>query len=336
MQAALNPRQSYIHESGDFRSRGPGVMPAAPAWLPGAADGGGGRLALARWLVSDQNPLTPRVTVNRMWQEFFGRGLVATEDDFGARGDRPSHPALLDWLASEFVRSGWDVKRMHRLIVTSATYRQSSRPRPELQQIDPDNILLARQSSVRVPAETVRDAALAVSGLLETKLGGPGVFPPQSERVTMEAFGSNSWKTSTGPDRYRRGLYTFILRTSPFAQSITFDAPNPLAVCTRRDRSDTPLQALTLLNDPVFAEMSAALAARIMREGGASDDERLHFAVRLCLARDGTAAEIERLQEYLQSRRSAASDAEPAATEHAAWTSGAVVLLNLHEFITRD
>jgi hypothetical protein len=205
-----------------------------------------------------------------------------------------------------------------------------------LDAIDPDNVLLGRQSGLRVPAETVRDAALAVSGLLNTKLGGPGVFPPQSERVTMEAFGSNAWKTSTGPDRYRRGLYTFVLRTSPFAQSITFDAPNPLAVCTRRDRSDTPLQALTLLNDPVFTEMASALGARIVRDSGTSDDERLRFAVRLCLSREGVDAEIVRLGEYLQLQRSAADDAQSAAAEQAAWTSVAGVLLNLHEFITRD
>ncbi|MCX7422636.1 MAG: DUF1553 domain-containing protein [Planctomycetia bacterium] len=281
--------------------------------------------------------LTARVTVNRMWQEFFGRGLVATSDDFGARGDLPSHPELLDWLADEFQREGeapaqhaWDVKQMHRLIITSATYRQSSRPREEFATRDPNNVLLARQNSLRVPAETVRDAALAASGLLSRKLGGPSVFPPQHERVTMEAFGSNSWKTSEGADRYRRGLYTFILRTSPFAQSITFDAPPPVDVCTRRDRSNTPLQALTLLNDPVFAEMAAALAERVRREGGASDRDRLRFAWKVCFGRSGSEAELTRLQQYFDIQRDTNKD------ESAAWANLVSVLLNLHEFITRD
>jgi uncharacterized protein DUF1553/uncharacterized protein DUF1549 len=390
MQAAFTPRQTYIHERGDFRSRGADVAPGFPACArrgspdpaastvrrsPKSEDASGPtpvrgqetraqraergtqfeppRLALARWLVSPDNPLTARVTVNRLWQEFFGRGIVATSDDFGTRGDSPSHPELLDWLAAEFMRvesresrvesenklhssqfstrnSGlaWDIKRMHRLIVTSATYRQSSRPREELATRDPNNVLLARQNSLRVPAETVRDEALAVSGLLSRKLGGPSVFPPQHERVTMEAFGSNSWKTSEGFDRYRRGLYTFILRTSPFAQAITFDAPPPVDVCTRRDRSNTPLQALTLLNDPVFGEMSAAFADRIQHEAGESDEDRIRHAVRQCLSRSPTEAEMVRLKQYLD-------DHDPQ-TETVRWRNLAGVLLNLHEFITRD
>ena len=388
MQAAFAPRQTYIHERGDFRGRGAGVTPGIPACVQrdvnentkqasGAASaprlfasdsnhrGADAaplakvsstppRLALARWLISRDNPLTARVTVNRMWQEFFGRGLVATSDDFGTRGDPPTHPELLDWLATEFVgqafqpdpvrddalRSdlvrlesltyGWDIKHMHRLIVTSATYRQSSRPREELATRDPNNVLLAKQNSLRVPAETVRDAALSVSGLLSRKLGGPSVFPPQHERVTMEAFGSNSWKTSEGADRYRRGLYTFILRTSPFAQAITFDAPPPVDVCTRRDRSNTPLQALTLLNDPVFGEMAAAFSERVRREGGVSDADRLRFAWKACFGRSASEAELTRLRQYFDAQRDTNQD------ESAAWTNLASVLLNLHEFITRD
>ena len=352
MQAAFAPRQTYIHERGDFRSRGADVKPGLPQAVvrtptSGQFQGSDAnqqnnrpdvgvrstetpRLALARWLVSRENPLTERVTVNRMWQEFFGRGIVATSDDFGTRGDQPSHPELLDRLADEFMRSAWDVKHMHRLIVTSATYRQSSRPREELVTRDPNNTLLARQNSLRVPAETVRDSALAVSGLLSRKLGGPSVFPPQHERVTMEAFGSNSWKTSEGADRYRRGLYTFILRTSPFAQSITFDAPPPVDVCTRRDRSNTPLQALTLLNDPVFGEMAAAFAERVRREGGMSDQDRLRFAWKVCFGRSGSEAELTRLQQYFDAQRDTNKD------ESAAWINLASVLLNLHEFITRD
>ncbi|MSR58253.1 MAG: DUF1553 domain-containing protein [Planctomycetaceae bacterium] len=352
MQAALNPRQTYIHERGDFRARGADVEPDTPAALPAPAEHADStRLALARWLVAPQNPLTSRVTVNRMWQEFFGRGLVLTSNDFGRRGDRPSHPELLDWLAAEFQDSGWDVKHMHRLIVTSAAYRQSSQPRDDLRVRDAENVLVARQASLRVPAETVRDLALATSGLLSRKVGGPGVRPPQSERVTMEAFGENDWKVSDGDDRYRRGLYTFLLRTAPFAQAIIFDAPTPNDVCTRRPRSNTPLQALTLLNDPAFFEMAQGLALRLLAQPGKSDDDRVAKGLRICLARSPGADEIKRLSEYLQQQRvllsADAARAEliapatqpPVAVtpaELAAWTNLSSVLLNLHEFITRD
>jgi hypothetical protein len=294
------------------------------------------RLDLARWLVSRENPLTARVVVNRMWQEFFGRGLVSTSDNFGRRAALPSHPELLDWLADEFIRSGWDVKHMHRLIVTSATYRQSSRPRPELATVDPGNVLLARQSSLRIPAETVRDSALSVSGLLTPTLGGPSVFPPQNERVWMEAFGSNSWKVSDGGDQYRRGLYTFIQRTSPFAQSITFDAPSPARACSRRDRSNTPLQALTLLNDPAFFEMAAALSKRIRLDGGATDADRVRFAVQTSLGRLAADREVERLLKYLEHERTLKDPKGNSAKEEWCWTKLASVLLNLHEFVTRD
>lgn len=349
MQAALTPRQTFVHDRGDFRSPGPAVVTGTPDWLPSqlvasrpAGDGRSTstveptRLDLARWLVSRQNPLTSRVIVNRMWQEFFGRGIVSTSDNFGLRGALPSHPELLNWLADEFMRSGWDVKHMHRLIVTSATYRQSSHPRPELVTIDPGNVLLARQASLRTPAETVRDASLAVSGLLSRTLGGPSVFPPQNERVSMEAFGSNPWPTSIGADRYRRGLYTFIQRTSPFAQSITFDAPSPARACTHRDRSNTPLQALTLLNDPVFFEMAEVFGGRILRDGGSSDTERIRFAIRSCLSRPANDREVERLIKYLEHERSLTDEMQRKATEEWCWTKVASVLLNLHEFVVRD
>jgi hypothetical protein len=356
MRAALNPRQTYLHERGDFRVRGYDVEPDSPSCLPPLPAGSGPpRLALARWLVSAENPLTPRVTVNRMWQELFGRGIVATSNDFGTRGDPPSHPELLDWLAAEFVESGWDLKRMHRLLVTSATYRQSSHPRPDAAARDPHNVWLARQSSLRVPAETVRDAALRCAGVFSAQVGGPGVRPPQHERVVMEAFGANDWKVSTGADRFRRSLYTFVLRTSPFAQGIIFDAPNPVDVCTRRIRSNTPLQALTLLNDPMFLELAEALARRILASGGETDAQRIEFALRLCLSRPAQRAEAERLQAYLDRQRALfAADRSLAETvlsiagsrgaagdgdslvERAAWTSLASALFNLHEFITRD
>lgn len=349
MQAALSPRKTFVHDRGDFRTPGPAVGTGTPDWLPSPlspgqpkTDGRNNvtteptRLDLARWLVARNNPLTARVIVNRMWQEFYGRGIVATSDNLGVRGARPSHPELLDWLADEFMVSGWDVKHMHRLIVTSATYRQSSKPRPELATIDPGNVLLARQSSLRIPAEAVRDSGLTASGLLSRTLGGPSVFPPQNERVTMEAFGSNSWPTSTGADRYRRGVYTFVQRTSPFAQAITFDAPSPARACSRRDRSNTPLQALTLLNDPVFLEMATAFAGRIQREGGASDADKIQFAVQTCLSRNATIREIDRLKAYLDHERALTDAQQQKATEDWCWTKLASVILNLHEFVTRD
>jgi hypothetical protein len=333
MRTALTPRATFLHERGDFRDPGVQVEPGLPKWLPGPSAEPQSRLTLARWLVSPENPLTPRVTVNRAWQEFFGRGLVATEDDFGLRGEAPSHPALLDWLAGELLRGGWDVKQLHRGIVGSATYRQSSLPRPELATRDPDNVWLARQNSLRITAESVRDSALAASGLWCGRIGGPSVFPPQPDRVTMEAFGSNSWKPSTGGDRYRRGLYTFILRTSPFAQAITFDAPSPQQLCTRRDRSNTPLQALSLLNDPMFHELSAGLADRLRSEPGTSDDSRLQRAFEICLSRPANDAEIARLRTYLAQSRSAENGPR---SEAEVWTDLASVMFNLHEFITRD
>jgi hypothetical protein len=366
MRAAQTQRQTYIHERGEFRDRGADVQPGTPGCLPGwKASHADPRRNLAEWLVSDANPLTARVTVNRMWQELFGRGLVRTTEDFGARGERPSHPELLDWLASEFVRSGWDVKQLLRRIVTSATYRQSSAPRPELRTLDPQNALLARQNALRVSAETVRDLGLAASGLLYLKMGGPSVRPPQPERVTMEAFGRNDWKPSIAPERYRRGLYTFIIRTAPFAQSATFDAPNPNEICTRRERSNTPLQALTLLNDPVFFEMAQALAVRVLRKTAVTVHDRgvravqmadvgpalrIDHAFRLCTGRRPTVAERRHLLAFLENQQElfvAQPDAArrlithefPQATQPhvaASWTNLCSVLLNLHEFITRD
>ena len=352
MRASQTHRDNYIHERGEFRDRGtvvePGIPASIPAWHP--RPGENPRLMLARWLVDRKNPLTARVTMNRVWEQFFGRGLVVTTEDFGLRGEKPSHPGLLDWLATEFMRSGWDVKAMQRLIVTSATYCQSSAPRPQLLPRDPSNTWLARQNSLRVSAEMVRDIGLAASGLLHARMGGPGVKPPQPERVTMEAFGRNDWKPSPAPDRYRRGLYTFIIRTAPFAQSATFDAPNPNQICARRIRSNTPLQALVLLNDPVFYEMAQALAVRVLRTQEWSDQERVSQAFQLCLARRPTWAEQQRLLQYLaEQQKLLAADAEGVkkilgtrgdskldSTSQAAWTNLCSVLLNLHEFITRD
>ncbi len=343
------PRQTHVHVRGNFREKGEAVEPGAPAVLH-PMHGSGDRLALARWVVSHENPLTARVTINRLWQELFGRGLVATSDDFGTRGARPSHPQLLDWLATEFVRREWDMKAMLRMMVTSATYRQRSTASPEVMERDPTNTLLARFSRQRLSAELVRDNALAASGLLNRKIGGPSVFPPQPASVTAEGF-ENKWQTSTGADRYRRGLYTFIQRTSPFAQLATFDLPNNNTTCTRRVRSNTPLQALNLLNDPTFIEAAQALGARLLRDRGGNSPvaHRLDRAYSLCLARPPREEERRRFEAYLatqiaifqaepEAARTIAGEPVPGSdlVEQAAWTCAASILLNLDEFITKE
>ncbi len=348
MMRAVRARPTHIHIRGEFRRPGEAVQPGTPAALPALppnqpAD----RLALARWLVSTEHPLTARVAVNRLWQELFGRGLVATSENFGVRGDRPSHPELLDWLAVEFTRGGWSVKELLREIVMSQTYRQSSSARPDLATRDPNNRLLARQARLRLSGEAVRDSALAASGLLSRTMGGPSVKPPQPSSVSKEGY-SNVWETSPGADRYRRGLYTFLQRTSPFAQFVTFDLPDTSRACSRRDRSNTPLQALNLLNDPVFVETAQALAARVHREAR-SDAERLDRAYLLVLARPPKPEESVRLRAYLQQQRSL-FESEPASARellpdtaagddpqsHAAWVAVCSVLLNLDEAITRE
>lgn len=349
MMETRAPRVTRLHLAGDFRRPGDELKPATLSVLPPLPPGSGrNRLALARWLVSGEHPLTARVTVNRLWQEFFGRGLAATSENLGVRGERPSHPELLDWLALEFQRQSWSIKSLLRQIVLSQTYRQSSRARPDLAQRDPMNILLARQSRLRLSAEAVRDVALATSGLLSRTVGGPSVRPPQPDSVSAEGF-ENKWETSKGADRYRRGLYTFIQRTSPFAQFVTFDRPESSRACTRRERSNTPLQALTLLGDPVFVEAAQALAARVRREVRGDEVRRLDHAFRLALSRAPSREERTRLLSYLGQERQRfdndptaaralapdAASGDPNATA-AAWVALASVLLNLDEFINRE
>lgn len=349
MMPAVLHRQTHIHQRGDFRRPGEEVHPGTPAIFAEAVEGeDANRLQLARWLVSPTHPLTARVTVNRLWQELFGRGIVGTSENFGVRGDRPSHPELLDWMAIDFMQNGWSMKLMIKRIVLSETYRQSSQVRPELSELDPQNRLLARQTRLRLSGESVRDVALASSGMLNPLLGGPSVRPPQPESVSMEGF-DNKWIASTGPDRYRRGLYTFIQRTSPFAQLVTFDLPDTSRSCTRRERSNTPLQALNLLNDPVFVEMAQALAERIQHEAKPDDASRIKHGYLLTLAREPKPSELARLVAFLQQQRTlftADPDAarellneiqlegEPA--EQASWITVASVLLNLDEFIVRE
>jgi hypothetical protein len=345
------PPKTYIHIKGDWRERGPEVDPAVLAVVPGMPQTARpGRLELAKWLMAPENPLTARVAVNRIWQEVFGRGIVKTSDDFGLQGDKPTHPELLDWLATEYRRRGWSQKQMLRLLVTSATYRQSSKVRKELEERDPENTLLARQSRLRLPAEAVRDSALLASGLLNTSIGGRSVKPPQPKGVAELSYANSvKWEESSGADRYRRGLYVHFQRTTPYPQLMNFDAPNSNVPCTRRGRSNTPLQALNLMNDPVFFEAAQGLAYRVMREGRGGFRDRLNFAYTLTLGRGPAVPEAERLGQYfdkeLGSLRASpkmsialfpgAIEGIPQ-TEAAAWVEIGRVILNLDEFITRE
>ena len=325
------PRETHLLIGGDFTRKGDRIGPGVPKVLPPlkASSPAPDRMDLARWLVAPENPLTARVAVNRIWQEHFGRGLVETENDFGTQASPPTHPGLLDWLAVEFVGRGWSQKAIHRLIVTSATYRQSSRARTDLATIDPGNRRLARQSRLRVDAELVRDGALAASGLLNPAVGGPSVFPPQPEGVMNLGQMRREWKADGGPDRYRRGLYTFFWRATPHPLLMVFDAPDATRSCTRRARSNTPLQALTLLNDDAFIEFARTLADRVLLAPSADDPARIDLAFRLCLARHPTPKEAARLSTLLEQQRGESSSRD-------AWTAVARVLLNLDEFITRE
>ncbi len=352
---------TYLHVRGAYLSLGEQVYADVPAILgslpPSAMPN---RLGLAQWLVSEDNPLTARVTVNRFWEQIFGRGIVETAEDFGTQGDLPTHPELLDWLATEFMRDGWSMKKIKRTIVTSATYRQSSHVTPALLERDPYNKLLARGPRFRVDAETVRDITLVASGLLSPKIGGPSVFPYQPEGVWGQPYSSDKWVESSGEDRYRRGVYTFIRRTSAYPSLLTFDAPSREFCTVRRVRTNTPLQALTTLNDPVFFEAARALAARVRKEAGSNPQARASYAFRLCASRQPTPEELARvvafyrqqLENYKGDPTAAAEvlggpiakgkstapapAADPADVDLAAWTMVANVLLNLDETITKE
>jgi mono/diheme cytochrome c family protein len=335
MSELPKPRETVVFIKGDFTRRGAVVTPATPGVLPPLKAENPNRLNLARWLFDPANPLTARVIVNRVWQQYFGRGIVETENDFGTQGIAPTHPELLDWLATEFVAQKWSLKALHRLIVTSATYRQSSRVRPDLEVVDPINKLYARQSRLRLDAEIVRDVALAASGTLVPKLGGPPVFPPQPDGVMNLGQVKRAWTPNEGAERYRRGLYTHWWRATPHPALAVFDAADGFSACTRRIRSNTPLQALTLLNDRQFFEFAGALATRIQNEGGPSDATRIEYAFRLCVSRPPKPDEAERMIALLKQLQSPA-DGEPPAAVQEAWTTVARVLLNLDETITRE
>ncbi len=312
--------KTHIHIGGDYKALGIAVEPNTPGFLVPLGKRNPTRLDLAQWIVARDNPLTARVTVNRLWQEMFGLGLVRTSEDFGTQGDKPSHPELLDWLASDFADNGWSLKSAIRTIAMSATYRQSSHARKELEQRDPENTLLARQNRVRLPAELVRDSALAASGLLNPAIGGPSVRPPQPAGVAELGYANSvKWKESTGADRYRRGIYIHYQRTTPYPLLGNFDAPDSNTTCSRRRRSNTPLQALNLMNDPVFHEAADALADRVQNE---APEDPIGYAFRLCLGREPSTTERQRVARLVQ--------------DGGSLSAAARVLMNVDEFITRE
>jgi Protein of unknown function (DUF1553)/Protein of unknown function (DUF1549)/Planctomycete cytochrome C/Concanavalin A-like lectin/glucanases superfamily len=359
MAEISKPRDTFVLGRGQYDNKGEKVTPGVPAFLPPMPeDLPRNRLGLAKWILDPSNPLTARVVVNQYWQQYFGTGIVKTAEDFGSQGEPPSHPQLLDWLATEFVRTHWDIKGMQRLIATSATYRQSSRASRELIERDPENRLLARGPRFRLPAEIVRDNALAISGLLNDKIGGPSVYPYQpaglwEEMAFGQGFSGQTYTPSSGPDLYRRGLYTAWKRTVPPPSLTIFDAPDREKCTARRGVTNTPLQALTLLNDPTYVEAARALAQRVLRTGGRSDRERMDFAFKLATGRTPDPQERDVLLGSLLEFRStyrqdqaqvtkllSVGESEPDSTldprEVAAWTTLASMILNLDETITAE
>lgn len=346
-------RKSHVFRRGEFKEPLNEVTPATLASLPSIQHRAesGDRLDLGRWLVSGENPLPPRVVVNRIWGHLFGEGLVPTVNDFGVRGDRPTHPELLDWLASEFIRKGWSRKALIKTIVSSDVYQLTSGHRPDLVDTDPKNLFLARQNRFRVEAEIVRDISLSSAGLLSQKVGGPSVFPLIPPGVTDANYNSAfKWVVSPGEDRYRRGMYTFFKRTAPHPNLMTFDCPDSNVTNVKRGRSNTPLAALITLNNDTFAEAAQALAGRILREVSGEDEKRIERAFRLCLSRAPSIEEQGRLASLLEDARSyyrsSPEDAKAFAGSHlpdgvapeegASWAAMVRVILNLDEFITRN
>jgi hypothetical protein len=348
-------RETHLLIRGAYDKPGEKVEPGTPAALPPLPKGApANRLGFAEWVISPQNPLLARVTMNRFWQMYFGTGIVKTVEDFGSQGEWPSHPELLDWLATEFVRSGWDTKAMQKLIVTSAAYRQSSKVTPELQERDPENRLMARGPRFRLPAEMIRDQALYAAGLLTEKLGGPSVKPYQPEGLWKELSMQNmDYVESKGGDLYRRSLYTFWKRTIAPPTMVTFDAAARESCVVRETRTDTPLQALDLMNDVTFVEAARMIGQRMLKEGGADAGARLAYGFRLTLGRSPSAAEAQVLRANLNyhldyfSGKASEIDAylkqgesrpDPALDrrELAAYASVASLLLNLDEMVTKQ
>jgi mono/diheme cytochrome c family protein len=357
LEARETPRETHLLKRGDFLKPGDAVIAGVPGILhPLSAVAAPTRLTLARWLTDRRSPTTARVYVNRVWQAYFGTGIVSTSEDFGLQSEPPSHRELLDWLACEFMDNGWDIKHLHRLIVGSATYQQGSKINPDVYARDPYNRLLARGARVRVEGETVRDIALAASGRLNPKLGGASIYAPIPESLLALSYAPLTWNAETGPDRYRRALYTFRRRSLPYPALQNFDTPNGDFSCTRRPRSNTPLQALTTLNEAIFVECAQALAVRALESPGPDDAARLTFAFRSCASRPPTAGECRALEELLAKTRqriaegwinpheiatgkNALPERLPAGStpaQLAAYTIVARVLLNLDETITKE
>ena len=350
-------RVTKIHLRGNFLEPGEVVTPAVPAaFHPFPADAPRNRLGLARWLVHPDNPLTPRVWANRIWARLFGTGIVETEEDFGAQGSAPSNPQLLDWLATTYRDQGWSMKRLVRTIVLSQTYRQASEVTPNLAQADPRNLLLSRGARYRLSAETIRDQALSIAGLLSSRTGGPPVMPPQPAGLWRSTYNGQKWVDAEGEDRYRRAIYTYLKRTTPYPSMITFDGGSGEVCQIRRIRTNTPLQALVTLNDPVFLEAAAALARRMIREADGGDEPRAAYGLRLALVRKlepGEAAPLvtlyrdsvkmfeaapEKAAELLKVARVDAGADSVASGERislAAWIVVANTILNLDEVLTR-
>ena len=346
-RAGDNLRPTFRHHRGEYLSAREPVAAGIPRlFLAANGPQPKNRLELARWLVSNRNPLVGRVTVDRAWRSIFGVGLVDSSGDFGTQSAPPSHPQLLDWLASEWIATGWSMKKLHRLMVTSATYQQSSRISPEGLRRDPENRWLARGSRYRLNAEIIRDLMLRSSGLLTTQLGGPSVYPPQPASVAELAWGNSKWIPSTGADRYRRSLYTFNKRTAPFAAYTTFDAPTGENCVVGRGRSNTPLQALTLLNDEMFMEMARALASRVLEAKVESEEERSRLLFRHLLTRLPTGEELTAIQTFRdqQLKRLQGGELDAAKItgrkesdgQRASWVMVARILMNLDETITRQ
>ena len=351
---AAQRRKTFIQLRGNWQALGDEVAEGVPTHLARWDDSfPKNRLGLARWIVSRDNPLTARVTMNRLWESVFGVGIVRTSEEFGSQGDLPVHPELLDWLAAEFVESGWDTKKMLSLLLNSRAYRQSSASTAKLNEQDPDNRFVARGPRFRPSGEMLRDQALAVSGLLSAKMYGAPVRPMRPNLGLSIAFGgTGDWMTSAGEDRYRRSVYTETRRSTPYPSFATFDAPNRETCVIRRGRSNTPLQAFVTLNDPVFVETSQALARRLLKEGGATDDSRLRLAYALCLSREPDANELRTLKTLLSKSvaqyRADTTLALKMATDPlgpadkgadlpslAAWTAVSSVIMNLDEFLMR-
>ncbi|HVY70833.1 MAG TPA: DUF1553 domain-containing protein, partial [Verrucomicrobiae bacterium] len=354
MQESEKTRDTFLLVRGDYNNHGDRVKPGVPQHLMPLPEGmPENRLGLAKWLTHPDHPLTSRVTVNHFWQQYFGAGIVKTAEDFGSQGEWPSHPELLDWLATEFIQSGWNVKAMQRLIVTSATYRQSAAVPKEALQHDPDNRLLSHFPRLRLEAEAIRDNALSISGLLKPRIGGPSVYPYQPPGLWAQvAFeGTREWEQTPGDDSYRRGLYTYWRRSIPYPSLITFDAPTRETCTVRRPRTNTPLQALVLMNDPVYVEASRGLGFRIMKNGGKTLRDKVNYAFKLCVARPPSdreqrllASAYTRELQRMTTDRVAASKlvnvgSKPPVDidicELAAWTAVGNILLNLDEVINK-